>query len=73
MKKILVALAVAFAVSALPAKADGTAAVIAAVSAGVMIYASTTAPHPSLADSCKVQSVKKEGANYSFDSYAHCK
>lgn len=71
MKKTLVALVAIFAVSALPVKADGTAVVIAA--AFLMGKASSTAPHPSLADSCKVQYVKKEGANYSYASYAHCK
>lgn len=72
MKKYIVSIVIGLAVaSAVPAKADGTAAVIAA--AFLMGKASSTAPHPSLADSCKVQYIKAEGGNYSYASYAHCK
>lgn len=86
MKKLLIALTVVMGLSVgtshawtvpgpfIPAAA-GTgsfSAVPGVVFGAAMIYAATTKPHYSLSDSCKLQNVKKEGANYSFASYENC-
>lgn len=83
MKKLIVAIVCLFAVNA---HADLTTPVLVAagsgggitvlpvaVFVGGMVLAANTTPHPSLAASCVLKNVKKEGANYSFASHAHCK
>lgn len=87
MNKTLIALTVALCLSVStsqaailwvpgPVVAGGTGSSISVVPAvafgAAMIYAANTAPHYSLSDSCKLQNVKKEGANYSYASYEHC-
>lgn len=86
MKKLPIALAVLMGFSVgtshawtvpgpfIPAAAGtGSFSVVPGVVFGAaMIYAANTKPHYSLSDSCKLQNVKREGANYSFASYKHC-
>lgn len=72
MKKLITAVVVGLAVSAvtLPAKADATALVIAG--AFMMGHASTQPTPYNLTDACQAQTVKTEGSNISYTSYEHC-
>lgn len=83
MKKLLIALTVVMGLSVGTSHAFPGAAVVTGTGSSLsvlpgvafgaaMIYLATTKPHYSLSDSCKLQNVKKEGANYSFASYENC-
>lgn len=76
MKKLIIAVIAAFAVSSvsLPAKADAGTSITALVM-GFMFLAGHESAKPTpynLTDACTAQTVKAKDGNYSFTSYDHC-